>query len=135
MPGSQETKPNDLYEDVEMSGISYAAKRTALNDFVKEYGLIKKQMKTNWHKGSDISRIDYLVKTRIILKEVANVLAPVQDQNLLNVLFNSKPEMETKAKMIENISTAYNLHNLCTEWGTQRQILSLFLNVYNFNEL
>lgn len=40
--------------------------------------------------------------------------------------------METNAKMLENLSTAYNL---CTEWGTQRQILSLFVNVYNFNEL
>lgn len=134
MPGSQDTDTSDLSEEVEMSG---TAKRKALDDFAEKCGLspIKKQMKINWSEASDRTRSDYLIKTQSILKEVANVLAPVQDQNLLNVLFNSKPEMETKAKMIENISTAYNLHNLCTEWGTQRQILSLFVNVYNFNEL
>lgn len=134
MPGSQDTDTSDLSEEVEMSG---TAKRKALDDFAEKCGLspIKKQMKINWSEASDRTRSDYLIKTKSILKEVANVLAPVQDQNLLNVLSNSKPEMETKAKMLENISTAYNMHNLCTEWGTQRQILSLFLNVYNFNEL
>lgn len=82
LPGSQDTDTSDLSEEVEMSG---TAKRKALDDFAEKCGLspIKKQMKINWSEASDRTRSDYLIKTKSILKEVANVLAPCKQIAML----------------------------------------------------
>ncbi|XP_078338287.1 uncharacterized protein LOC111121882 isoform X2 [Crassostrea virginica] len=112
-------------------------KRKYLDSFLASCGLspVKKQMRGDWTTSSDRTRNDYLKKAKQILQQVAEVLVPGQGDYLLNEIscLNSSATCSTTSeKMLEVLCTAYNQ---TTDWGTQRQLLSLFSHDYSLAEI
>lgn len=108
-------------------------KRKALDNFLQSCGLspVKKQLKINWNLSSERTQYDYSMKTKQIFEQVVNVLAPGQGSHLLVSVMNSNPSTSSD-KTLEILSTAYGLSS---DWGTQRQILSVFANNFTFKEM
>ena len=138
LPNSQDTVITESSEKIEESRPSLSPntkKRKVIDYFMHLCGQspVKKQLTMDWSEASDRTRTDYLKATDSILKEIVNVLAPGRSSCVLDAYFKFKSASQlSDSKMLEILSTAYNCS---TDWGTQRQILSLFANTYKFSEL
>ncbi|XP_062568266.1 uncharacterized protein LOC134230450, partial [Saccostrea cucullata] len=108
-------------------------KRKALDTFLQSCGLspVKKQLGTDWNEASDRTKSDYISSAKSIFQEVVNVLAPGQGSLLLDALLKTASD-SADTNILQFLSKAYNLS---TDWGTQRQILSLFAHAYTYNQL
>ncbi|XP_061188663.1 uncharacterized protein LOC133196824 [Saccostrea echinata] len=108
-------------------------KRKALDTFLKSCGLspVKKQLRADWNEASDRTKSDYISSAKSIFQEVVNVLAPGQGSFLLDALLKTDSDSPDN-NMLQFLSNAYNLS---ADWGTQRQILSLFAHAYTYNQL
>lgn len=108
-------------------------KRERLDEFLSSCNAspLKKQLQCNWNDASERTKRDYITKAKKVMHEVLNVIAPGQADLLSEALLRStsKPPGE---KMLQLITTAYSDS---TDWGTQRQILSLVANDYSLQDI
>ncbi|XP_013404412.1 uncharacterized protein LOC106169495 [Lingula anatina] len=110
-------------------------KRLALDNFLEMCGVspIKKTLQVSWELSSDRTKADYIIKSKKIINEVLNVLAPGQGNMLFQDVLNAREDdMARNTSTLEVIALGYRL---ATEWGTQRQILSLISDQYSLVEI
>ncbi|XP_052691237.1 uncharacterized protein LOC128169108 [Crassostrea angulata] len=133
LPNSQDTDTSEHMDNPDIPHHDNSMKRKALDNFLQSCGLspVKKQLKINWNLSSERTQYDYSMKTKQIFEQVVNVLAPGQGSHLLDSVMNSNPSTSSD-KTLEILSTAYDLSS---DWGTQRQILSVFANNFTFKEM
>ncbi|CAC5385411.1 unnamed protein product [Mytilus coruscus] len=133
LPNSQDTDTSEHMDNSDIPQYDISVKRKALDNFLQTCGLspMKKQLKINWNQSSERTQYDYSMKTKQIFEQVVNVLAPGQGSHLLDSVMNSFPSTSLD-KTLEILSTAYDLSS---DWGTQRQILSVFANNFTFKEI
>ncbi|CAG2238121.1 unnamed protein product [Mytilus edulis] len=137
LQNSQDTDTSDHMDYSDIPHHDMSVKHKALDNFLQSCGLshVKKQLKINWNLSSERTQYDYSMKTKQIFEQVVNVLAPGQGpgqgSHLLDSVMNSNPSTSSD-KMLEILSTVYDLSS---DWGTQRQILSVFANNFTFKEM
>lgn len=109
-------------------------KRKALDQFLTicDASPIKKTLTANWEDCSDRTKKDYILKTKKILSEVIDVLAPGQGHYLLEALANKDNDSQQNHLLLDEITAAYTSTN---DWGTQRQILSLVASKIPYQQL
>lgn len=81
---------------------------------------VKKTLTSSWQDSSERTKSDYIRKSKHIFTEVLKILTPGQEDIVSEIVLDSRQE-ET-VNMLEVVSLAYKQ---ATDWGTQRQILSL----------
>jgi hypothetical protein len=123
-----------VYPDSEASAVESISRREALDGFLTVCGLGPvRQLQCNWEEASDRTKRDYTNTATSIIQEIFHIIAPGQEQSLSNaVLQNLSQTRATDHKMLEILCAAYNQ---ATDWGTQRQILSLFASNYTLQEI
>ncbi|VDI15288.1 Hypothetical predicted protein, partial [Mytilus galloprovincialis] len=91
------------------------------------------QLQCNWEEASERTRRNHTNTATSIFQEVLNVIAPGQVSSLSNaVLQRLSSTQSDDNNMLEVLSAAYNQ---ATDWGTQRQILSLFGGNYSLKAI
>lgn len=91
---------------------------------------VKKTLTTSWQDSSERTKSDYIRKSKQIFTEVLKILTPGQEDIVSEIVLASRQE-ET-VNMLEMVSLAYKQ---ATDWGTQRQILSLIATEYSLKEI
>lgn len=109
-----------------------ALNRQALDNFLELCGAspVKKFLTTSWQDSSERTKSNYIRKSKQIFTEVLKILTPGQEDVVSDIVLASRQE-ET-VNMLEVVSLAYKQ---ATDWGTQRQILSLIATEYSLQIL
>ncbi|CAC5392039.1 unnamed protein product [Mytilus coruscus] len=106
-------------------------RKIALNTFLETVDIspVKKTLTVDFDLASERTKNDYVRKAKRIMNSVLGILVPQQESLLEEVLYESNA---CKDKTLESFSKAYSS---MSSWGTQRQILSLLVQDYSYNQL
>ncbi|CAC5391325.1 unnamed protein product [Mytilus coruscus] len=106
-------------------------RKIALNTFLETVDIspVKKTLTLDFDLASERTKNDYVRKAKRIMNSVLGILVPQQESLLEEVLYESNA---CKYKTLESFSKAYSS---MSSWGTQRQILSLLVQDYSYNQL
>ncbi|CAC5386290.1 unnamed protein product [Mytilus coruscus] len=106
-------------------------RKIALNTFLETVDIspVKKTLTVDFDLASERTKNDYVRKAKRIMNSVLGILVPQQESLLEEVLYDFNA---CKDKTLESFSKAYSS---MSSWGTQRQILSLLVQDYSYNQL
>lgn len=88
---------------------------------------VKKTLSSDWNACSERTKRDYILKTKKILAEVLSVLAPGQQEHVLEAVIKNDDNFEPQ--FLEDVAASYMSS---VDWGTQRQILSIVANKVSY---
>lgn len=88
---------------------------------------VKKTLSSDWNACSERTKRDYILKTKKFLAEVLSVLAPGQQEHVLEAVIKNDDNFEPQ--FLEDVAASYMSS---VDWGTQRQILSIVANKVSY---
>ncbi|XP_076105602.1 uncharacterized protein LOC143073719 isoform X2 [Mytilus galloprovincialis] len=106
-------------------------RKMSLNSFLETVDIspVKKTLTVDFDLASERTKNDYVRKAKRIMHSVLGILVPQQESLFEEVLYESNAY---KDQTLESFSKAYSS---MSSWGTQRQILSLLVQDYSYNQL